>query len=131
MAGVILSDSFLAAYTVAKCRVVNRRRRSAPLPSRRRIVVPLFHCSWMAVFVALNGEACATAAGSRLSASSVADATSRCPGGRALISARRRIVVSPVGRFSPAPGILLLSSRVEELLNSLCHVATHVALELV
>ena len=87
------------------------------------------HCSWEAVLVALDGDVSLAAAGSRLLVSSISDATSRHPGCRALVSARRRVVVSPVGRFSATPGILLLSSRVEELLDSLRHVATLVALE--
>ena len=133
MAGIVFSDSFSAAKAVAERRVINRQRGNAPLPAggRRRTVVPSFHCSWAAVLVALDGDVSPAAAGSRLLVSSIADATSRRPGCRALVSVRRRVIVSPVGRFSPAPGILLLSSRVEELLDSLRHVATLVALELV
>ena len=91
----------------------------------------LLYSSRVAIRVALDGDASPAAAGSRLLVSSVADATSRRPGCRALISARKRIVISPVGRFSAAAGLLLLSDRVEELLDVLHHVATLIALELV
>ena len=133
MAGIVLSDSFSAAKAVAECRVFNRRRGDALFPAkgRRRTVIPSFHCSRAAVLVALDGDASPAAAGSRLLVSSTADAISRRPGCRALISARRRIIVLPVGRFSAATGLLLLSSRVKELLDALRHVATLVALELV
>ena len=131
MAGVILSDSLPAAKAVAECRMLNRRRGDASLPAgrRRRTVVSSLHRSWAAVLVALDSDASLSVAGSRLLVSSTADATSRRPGCRALVSSGRRIVVSPVGRFGPAPGILLLSSRVEELLNSLRHHAALFALE--
>ena len=48
-----------------------------------------------------------------------------------MIPARRRIVVSPVGRFSAVADLLVLSSRVKELLDALRHVVTLVTLELV
>ena len=88
------------------------------------------HCSRAAFRVVLDGDPSPAAASSRFLVSSVADATSRRPGCHALVSVRRRVIVSPVGRFSAAPGLLLLSSRVEELLDSLRHVATLVTLKL-
>ena len=105
-----------------------------PLPAGRRgsrTVVPLFHCSWAAVLVALDGDASPAAAGSRLLVSSIAEAASRRPRCRAFLSPGRRIVVLPVGRFNAAAGFLLLDSSVKELLDALRHVATLVALELV
>ena len=81
--------------------------------------------------VALDSDAGPAAAGSRLLVSSTADATSRHPGCRALVSAGRQTVILPVGRLSAAAGLVLLSSRVKELLDALRHVATLVSLELV
>ena len=68
MAGVILSDSFSAAESVAKSRVCDRRRGEASFSSRRgRRQIPLvFHRSRAALRVALDGDAspAAVAAGS-------------------------------------------------------------------
>ena len=113
--------------------MINRRLGNAPLPAgrKRRTVVSPPHCSRAAFLVALDGDVSPAVAGSRLLVSSITDATSQRPGCHALISSRRRIVVSSVGRFSPAPGILLLSGHVKELLDLLRHVATLVALKLV
>ena len=97
----------------------------------RRTVVPSFHCSWAAVSVALDGDACSAAASSQLSVSSIADAACRRPGGRALLSVRGRDLNPLAGSFRAAAGFLLRSSRINELLDSLHHVATLVALELV
>ena len=131
MAGVIFADSFSAAESVTNSRMGDRRWSEASFSSRRgrRQVSLVLYSSRAAIRVALDGNASPAAAGSRLLVSSIADATSRRPGCRALISARWRVVISPVGSFSAAPGILLLSSHVEELLDSLCHVATLVALK--
>ena len=133
MAGVILSNSLSAAKAVTESRMVNRRRGDSPLLAGRgrRTVIPLFHCSRAAILVALYGNASPAAAGSQLLVSSIADATSRRPRCRALLSAGRRVVIFPVGRFSAAAGLLLLGSRVKELLDALRHVATLVSLELV
>ena len=133
MAGVILSDSLSAAKATSESRMLNRWRRNSPLSSGRgrQIIVPPFYCSWAAVLVALDGDVSPTMTGSRLLLFPSANSASRRLGGRALVPAGRRIIVSLVGRFSAAAGLLLLSSRVEELLNTLLHVATLVALELV
>ena len=133
VAGIVLSDSFSAAKAVAECRVFNRRRGDAPFPARgrRRTVIPSFHCSRAAVLVALNGGASLAAAGSRLLVSSSADATSRRPRCRALLSAGRRIVILPVGCLSAATSLVLLSTRDEEPLDALRHLSTFFALVLV
>ena len=133
VAGVVLSDSLSAAKVVAESRMFHGRWGDLSFSARRgrQIVVPPLYCFGAAVLVALDGDASPTAASSRLLVSSIAGATSRRPGCRALVSARRWVVILPIGRFSAAPGLLLLSSRVEELLDSLRHVATLVALKLV
>ena len=95
------------------------------------MIVPSFHCSWAALLVVLDGEACAAAPGRRLSVSSVAGAACRRPGGHALLSARGWVLNPLAGSFCAAAGFLLRGSRVNELLNALRHGATLVALEVV
>ena len=133
MAGVVLADSFSAAESVAKSRVCDRRRSEASFSSRRgrRQISLVLYCSRATLRVALDGDASPAAAGSRLLVSSSTDATSQRPGCRALISAWRRIVIPPVGSLSTVAGLVLLSSRVEESLDALRHLATLFALKLV
>ena len=104
-----------------------------PFPARRRGKrgALSLHSLGAAVCVSLDGEVRPTAAGSRLIASSTTGATSRHPGCRAMILARKRFIVPPDWRFGTAAGFMLLGGRVKELLDVLRHVATLVALELV
>ena len=133
MAGVVLSDSFSASKAVAECRVVNRRRGNAPLPVGRwrRAVIPSFHCSWVAVLVALDGDASLTVADSRILLFSSADTASRRPRRRALISVRRQVVVLSLRRLRAAAGFVLRGSRFEEPLDPLGHQAALFTFEVV
>lgn len=128
--GVVLSDSLLAAQPVAETWVVNRRRGSTPLPPRRRrrrTIAPPFHCSRATVLVALDGDARAAVACNLLLVTLVADTACRRPGGRALLSARGRVVIPLVGFSGAAVGFLLRGNRVNEPLDALSHLATLVA----
>ena len=114
VAGIILSDSLSAAKAVAECRVRDRRRSRVPRPTRwrrRRIALPL-HSSRAVVLVSLDGEACPTATGSRLVASSSAGATSRRPGRRPMVLTRGRFVVPSGGHFSAAANFVLHGGHV-------------------
>ena len=133
MAGVILTDSLSTAKAVAERRVINRRRGDSPFPprGRRQTFVSSFHCSWAAFSVTLYGDASPIAAGSRLRVLSSMDATSWRPRLRALVSARKQVVILSAQRISAAAGLVLLSSRIKESLDALRHQATFFALELV
>ena len=114
MAGIILSDSLLAAKAVAECRMRDRRGRGVPRSMRRgrRLVASPLYCTRAAFVVPLDGDACPIAAGSRLVALSSAGATSRRPGGRPMISAWGRLVVLSGWDFGTAGGLVLRGCRV-------------------
>ena len=97
VASIILSDSLSAAKAVAECRVRDRRRSGVSRSTRRgrRQVASLLYCTRATVLVPPDGEARPTADGSRLIALSSAGAASWRPGGRPMVSAWGRHVVSP------------------------------------
>ncbi len=81
--------------------------------------------------VALYGNASPAVADNRILFFPSSGATSRRLRRRALISAWRRVAVLSLRRLGAAAGLILCGSRVEELLDSLCHQAALFALEVV
>ena len=82
--------------------------------------------------VALDSEARAATASSQLFVSSVTGVVCcRRPGGRALLSARGRILSVCARLRHGTAGFLLLCGRVNELLNALGHAVALVALQVV
>src|SRR3954470_18581402 len=93
------------------------------------IVVPPLYCSRVAVLVALDGDMSPTAACSRLLVFPSADAASRRPRCRALISAGWQIIFLLRCPFGAAAGRILRAARVEESLDSLRHQSALFAFE--
>ena len=91
VAGIVLSNSLSAAKAVAESRMLNGWWGDSPFFARRgrQIVVPPLYHFGAAVLVALDGDASPTVADSRILLFSSADAASRRPRRRALISAGR------------------------------------------
>ena len=127
----LLTIRLSATKAVTESRMVNRRWGDSPLLAGRgrRTVVPSFHCSQVAILVALYGNASPTVADTRLLVSSSSGATSRRPRRRALISVK--VVVWTLRRLRAAAGLVLRGGRVEEPLDSLHHEAALFALEIV
>src|SRR4051812_43002003 len=100
-----------------------RRWGKSPLSAGGRgdIVVPPLHRFLASVLVALNGDMSPTAARSRLLVFPSADAASRRPRRRALVSAGWQIIFLPLWFFGAAAGRVLRAGRVEESLDSLRH----------
>ena len=118
MAGVVLSDSFLAAKAVTECRVHDRRWGGISLPARRRgrHVASSLHGSGAAFCVTLDGDSSPAAASSRLVVFPCAGtARSRRPGCRGVLSAWGRTLSAGAG-FMPFCG------RVDQLLDAPRHV---------
>src|SRR3954466_2888179 len=88
---------------------------------RGHIVVPPLYCFRAAVLVALDGDMSPTAACSRLLVFPSADAASRRPRCRSLISAGWQIIFLLLWSFGAAAGCILRAGRVEESLDSLRH----------
>src|SRR3954468_15591800 len=101
----------------------NGRWRDSPFSAGwwRHIVVPPLYRFRAAVLVALDGDMSPTAVGSRLLVFPPADAASRRPRCRALVSAGWQIIFLPLWFFGAAAGRVLRAGRVEESLDSLRH----------
>ena len=118
MAGVTLADSFSAAESVAKSRMCDGRRSEASFSSRRgrRQVSLVFNRSRAAFRVALDGNASPAAAGSRLLVFLLARAARSRLAGRCGVLPARGMAISSGAGFVP------FGCRVDQLLDSYCHV---------